>query len=146
MNHPPVSLSYYIPHHSNRHCSRCTSPFHHQMRYHIPRHIDFQHTISCTDMSFPVIYQLHCLISPDTIGCDSSFFYHCTECDGHIYQCNCLRNSEFVQSKPKTEREIENAIICPKCGGKIQKLGAGVLFCLDCDWETGFNPDEELSS
>ena len=93
-----------------------------------------------------VIYQLHCLISPDTIGCDSSFFYHCPECDGHIYQCNCLRNSEFVQSKPKTEREIKNVTICPKCGGKIQKLGAGVLFCLDCDWETGFNPDEEPSN
>ena len=59
-----------------------------------------------------VIYQLHCLISPDTTGCDSNFFYHCPECDGHIYQCNCLRNSEFVQSKPKTEREIKNATIC----------------------------------
>ena len=93
-----------------------------------------------------VIYQLHCLISPDTTGCDSNFFYHCPECDSHLYQCNCSRNSEFAQSKPKTEREIRNAIICPRCEGKIQKLGAGVLFCLDCDWETGFNPDEEPSN
>ena len=79
-----------------------------------------------------VIYQLHCLIPPDTTGSDSNFFYHCPECNGHVYQCNCLRSSEFVQPKPETEGEAKNAIICPKCGGKIQKLGEGVLFCLDC--------------
>ena len=35
-----------------------------------------------------VIYQLHCLIPPDTTGSDSNFFYHCPECNGHVYQCN----------------------------------------------------------
>ena len=93
-----------------------------------------------------VIYQLHCLIPLDTTGSDSNFFYHCPECNGHVYQCNCLRSSEFVQPKPETEGEAKNAIICPKCGGKIQKLGEGVLFCLDCDWETGFSSIEELNS
>ena len=93
-----------------------------------------------------VIYQLHCLIPPDIAGCNSNFFYRCSECNGHVYECNCLRSSEFVQPKSETEGEEKNAITCPKCGGKIQKLGDGVLFCLDCNWETGFNSIEELDN
>ena len=29
--------------------------------------------------------------------------------------------------------ESENT--CPKCGGKVQSIGKGSYFCLDCDWD-----------
>ena len=29
----------------------------------------------------------------------------------------------------------EKQTVCPKCGGQVQKIGAGRYFCLDCEWD-----------
>ncbi len=33
------------------------------------------------------------------------------------------------------ETEIASENTCPKCGGKVQSIGKGSNFCLDCDWD-----------
>ncbi len=41
-----------------------------------------------------------------------------------------------------TDREQEKPVkVCPECEGKhIQYLAANVMFCLDCDWDSGMEP------
>ena len=40
------------------------------------------------------------------------------------------------------EGEIEKPVkVCPECGSEhIQYLGPNVMFCLDCDWDSGMEP------
>lgn len=88
-----------------------------------------------------VIYELDCTIPPDITGLHSNFFYRCPQCNGHIYECTHLRISHRNKNEslplPSTVSEF---VDCPVCGGKVQHLGLGVSFCLDCDWEHGLEP------
>ena len=48
-----------------------------------------------------------------------------------VYYLNILQHGESAE----TEKPIKT---CPDCGGKnIQYLGPKVMFCLDCDWDSG---------
>ena len=48
-----------------------------------------------------------------------------------VYYLNIFQHDE----KDETEKSIK---MCPGCGGKnIQYLAPKVMFCLDCDWDSG---------
>ena len=42
--------------------------------------------------------------------------------------------------------ELEKPVkVCPECqGGNIQYLAPSVMFCLDCDWDSGMEPQYQL--
>ncbi len=88
-----------------------------------------------------VIYELDYTIPPDITGLHSNFFYRCPECNGHIYECTHLRIGNHPPPEPPSLPPlVSDCTDCPACGGKIQHLGQGVSFCLDCDWEHGLKP------
>lgn len=88
-----------------------------------------------------VIYELDCTIPPDITGLHSNFFYRCSECNGHIYECTHLRIGSRKEDELSSLASITSEItVCPNCGGKIQHLAKGISFCLDCDWEHGLEP------
>ena len=88
-----------------------------------------------------VIYELDCTIPPDVTGLHSNFFYRCPECNGHIYECTHLQIDKRDEREPSPVLSISPEVtVCPVCDGKIQHLGQGISFCLDCDWEHGLEP------
>ena len=88
-----------------------------------------------------VIYELDCIISPEITGLHSNFFYRCSECNEHIYECTHLRIGNREESEPAPLLSIASEVTaCPTCGGKIQHLAREISFCLDCDWEHGLEP------
>ena len=44
--------------------------------------------------------------------------------------------------------EVEKPVkVCPECQGEnIQYLSANVMFCLDCDWDSGMEPRYQIQS
>ena len=90
-----------------------------------------------------VVYELQCTIPADIIQLHSNFFYRCPECNRHIYDCNHLLIEDPKQpyrpdsAEPST---VDERMVCPSCGGKVQSLAPGVSFCLDCEWERGLAP------
>lgn len=89
-----------------------------------------------------VVYELQCTISPDIIGLNTNFFYRCPECNEHIYECtHLLVSGQDLHEVPNADAvaTARAPTACPSCGGKIQSLGPGVSFCLDCDWEDGLS-------
>ena len=86
-----------------------------------------------------IVYELECVIPPDVPGLHSKFFYRCPQCNGHIYECTHMLVTDAVRQPPEASA-AKTPEACPQCGGKIQQLGPGVSFCLDCDWERGLTP------
>ena len=88
-----------------------------------------------------IIYELDCTIPPDITGLHSNFFYRCSQCNGHIYECMHLRigNQDIGDSLPMPS-VVSEFTTCPACDGKIQHLAPEISFCLDCDWEHGLEP------
>ncbi len=89
-----------------------------------------------------VVYELQCTISPDIMGLSTNFFYRCPECNEHIYECtHLLISAQDLHQEPNADAVATDCAptACPSCGGKIQSLGPGVSFCLDCDWEDGLS-------
>ena len=89
-----------------------------------------------------VIYELDCNIPPDITGLHSNFFYRCSQCNRHIYECTHLRigNRDIGEPLPSVASEFTT---CPVCSGKIQHLAPEISFCLDCDWEHGLEPIDQ---
>ena len=88
-----------------------------------------------------VVYELDCIIPPDITGLHSNFFYRCSECNGHIYECTHLRIGERDEREASLPLSVASEVAtCPICDGKIQHLAQGISFCLDCDWEHGLEP------
>jgi len=81
------------------------------------------------------IYDLQCKIPPDITGLQSNFFYNCTLCNAHIFQCEHLRRQSHLDLST-TPTESESISACPECSGKVQDLGGEMCFCLDCKWES----------
>ena len=66
--------------------------------------------------------------SSDTIRCPMGHRYPGVL---KVYYLNILQHAE----KDETEKPVKT---CPECRGKnIQYLGPKVMFCLDCDWDSG---------
>jgi hypothetical protein len=86
-----------------------------------------------------LVYELECIIPPDVPGLHSNFFYRCPKCNGHIYECAHMLVTNREQPPP-SDSGADDLQACPNCGGKIQRLGPGVSFCLDCNWEHGLQP------
>ena len=87
-----------------------------------------------------VIYELDCIIPPDITGLHSNFFYRCSECNGHIYECTHLQIGTRKEESSSLPSVVSEITACPTCGGKIHHLARGISFCLDCDWEHGLEP------
>lgn len=50
-----------------------------------------------------------------------------------VYYLNIFEEDDIEVDKPVK--------VCPECGNKnIQYLGPQVMFCLDCDWDSGMEP------
>lgn len=50
-----------------------------------------------------------------------------------VYYLNIFEEDDIEVDKPVK--------VCPECGSKnIQYLGPKVMFCLDCDWDSGMEP------
>ena len=55
-----------------------------------------------------------------------------------VYYLNIFQDRALGEK----ERPIK---VCPECGGEhIQYLGADVMFCLDCDWDSGLEPQYQI--
>lgn len=49
-----------------------------------------------------------------------------------VYHLNIIRDSE-------NDEKQDSVTECPSCCGKnIQRLGPSEMFCLDCDWDSGW--------
>ena len=83
------------------------------------------------------MYQLEENIKPNGIDLNVDLIYRCQLCSHHIYNCDCF----LIQGKGRrdlTTTKIKEINICPQCQGKVKSLGKGILFCLDCRWDSGF--------
>ncbi len=65
---------------------------------------------------------------------------------GHRYrgQLKVYYLNIFEEDDSNVEKPIK---VCPECNGKnIQYLSPKVMFCLDCDWDSGMEPRYQIQS
>ncbi|MBP95185.1 hypothetical protein CMK18_04485 [Candidatus Poribacteria bacterium] len=83
------------------------------------------------------MYELEENIKPNGIDLNVDLIYRCQLCNHHICNCDCF----LIQGKSRRDTfttKITEINICPQCKGKVKSLGRGMLFCLDCRWDSGF--------
>ena len=84
------------------------------------------------------MYHLEEKIKPTGTDLKIDSIYRCKPCDYNIYDCDCF----LIQGKNRRDNTVsivKEIHTCPECDGKVKSLDKGMLFCLDCRWDSGFS-------